>query len=275
MQRTAAGADRFDMRPVGEIGGIEPPHLHEGRIEQPQPAIAAEHRDRFGEIVERLALHPDQRVVAALEIEPLGDVVEQVDHAAFRVRRGDDPHGAAARQVPEVFLGFERAVGLVQRRLPLAEVRLVGQPARGAQLVEHRRVGRPLVEERGVEVPQRTIGRVVEGELAVRAEDRHPGGELVERAAVGVDHARQIAAQHLGFGGVDADAGRAARGRHRDHVEGAAMAGDDRRQAAAVGCRDLVGAQDFGARCAAEQLDGRVRPHRRRSWPRRHAHRRH
>ena len=55
----------------------------EGRIVQPQPAVAAEHRDRLGEIVERLALHADQRVVAPLQVEPLGDVVEQIGDAAF------------------------------------------------------------------------------------------------------------------------------------------------------------------------------------------------
>ena len=37
-----------------------------------KPAVAAEHGDAFGEIVERLALHADQRVEAAFEIEPLG-----------------------------------------------------------------------------------------------------------------------------------------------------------------------------------------------------------
>ena len=78
----------------------EPPHAGERRIVQPQPAVAAEHRDRLGQIVERLALHPDQRVEAALEIEPLGDVVEQIGHAAFGVGRGDDAHGAPLRQMP-------------------------------------------------------------------------------------------------------------------------------------------------------------------------------
>ena len=70
--------------------GVEPPHAGERRIVQPQPAVAAEHGDRLGEVVERLALHADQRVEAALEIEPFGDVVEQIDHAAFRIGRGDD-----------------------------------------------------------------------------------------------------------------------------------------------------------------------------------------
>ena len=138
-------------------------------IEQPQPPVAGEHRDRLGEVVERLALHPDQRVVAPFEIEPLGDVVEQIDHAAFGIGRGDDAQRAAVRQVPGVLLGLDRAIGLVQRRLPLAEVLLLGQLARGAQLVEHGGIGRALVEEAGVEVPERAIGGVVEGRAAGRS----------------------------------------------------------------------------------------------------------
>ena len=48
---------------------------------QPQPAVAAEHRNAFGEIVERLALNADQFLETPLEIEPLGDVVEQIGDA--------------------------------------------------------------------------------------------------------------------------------------------------------------------------------------------------
>ena len=64
---------------------VELPHARERRIVQAQAAVAAEHRDRLGEVVERLALHLDQRVVAAFEVEPLGDVVEQIGDAALRI----------------------------------------------------------------------------------------------------------------------------------------------------------------------------------------------
>ena len=47
---------------------------------------------------------------------------------------------------------FGRAIGFVQRGLPLAEVPFLGQFAFGAQLVEQSRVGRALIEEAGVEV---------------------------------------------------------------------------------------------------------------------------
>ena len=63
---------------------------------QAQAAVAAEHGDAFGEIVERFALDADQFLEAAFEIEPLGDVVEQISEAAVRIGRGDDAQGAAA-----------------------------------------------------------------------------------------------------------------------------------------------------------------------------------
>ena len=102
-----------------------------------QPPVAAEHGHRLGEVVQRLALHADQGIVAPLEIEPLGDIVEEVDHPPFRVGRGDDAHGAAVRQMPHVLLGFDRAVGIVKRVLPLPEVLLVWKLARRPQTIEH------------------------------------------------------------------------------------------------------------------------------------------
>jgi hypothetical protein len=121
---------------------------------QPQPAVAAEHRDRFGEIVERFALHADQRVVAPGHVEPFGHVLEQIGHAALRMGRGDNAQSAAVRQMPDVLLRLGGAVGVVQRGLPLPEILLLGKPARGAQLVEHRGIGWVLVEETAVQLPQ-------------------------------------------------------------------------------------------------------------------------
>ena len=105
VQRLAPADHRLDVRPLGERRGVEPPHVGEGRVVQAQPAVAAEHRDRLGQIVERLALHADQRIVAPHHVEPLGDVLEQIGHAALRVGRGDDADGAAVRQVPEMLRG--------------------------------------------------------------------------------------------------------------------------------------------------------------------------
>ena len=70
--------------------GRQFPHPGEGRIEQLRAAVAAEHRDGFGEIIQRFALHPDQAVKPPRQIEAFGDVVEQIGDAAFRIGRGDD-----------------------------------------------------------------------------------------------------------------------------------------------------------------------------------------
>ena len=128
-ERMAPADHRLDMRALLQRRRIELPHLREHRIEQPQPAVAREHRDAFGQVVERLALHADQRLVAALELERLGDVVVEIDHAAFRIGRGDDAQRAAVGQVPFVLTGFGGPIGLVQLGLPFAEVLLLRQPA--------------------------------------------------------------------------------------------------------------------------------------------------
>ena len=80
------------------------PHPRESGISQPQPAVAGKHRDAFGQVVERLALHADQLLEAAFEIEPLGHVVEQIGDAAVRIGRGDDAQRAPVGQVPDVLL---------------------------------------------------------------------------------------------------------------------------------------------------------------------------
>ena len=188
-------------------------------------------------MIERLALHLDQRVVAAVQVEALGDVVVEIGDAAFRIGRGDDAQRAAVRQVPHVLLRLDRAIGLVQLLLPLPEVLLLGQLAAGAQGVEHGRIGRRLVEQAGVEFEQRAEGGVVEDQLAVDVEDGDAGGELVEHAAVRLDHAREVGAHGLHFGGVDGHAGGAGAARRVDHVEDAALAGDDGRQAAGMRTR--------------------------------------
>ena len=83
-----------------------------------------------------------------------------------------------------MLLGLDRPVGLVQRRPPLPEVLVVRELACRAQLIEHGRVGRPLIEEIGLEVPQQTIGGVVEAEALIGPEDGDAGRKLVEGAPV-------------------------------------------------------------------------------------------
>ena len=62
---------------------------------QPHAAVRAEHRNRFSKIIERLALHLDERVVTPTHLKAFGDVVIKISHAAFRIGRGDDAQRAA------------------------------------------------------------------------------------------------------------------------------------------------------------------------------------
>ena len=136
-----------DVGPLVELLRRQLPDAGEGGVEEAQAAVRAEHRDAFLEIVERLALHARHGVEAGLEIDALGDVLEQIGDAAGRVRRGDDAQRPPARQMPPVLGRLERAIGLVELLLPGAEVGLLGQPALHAQAVEDLAVERLLVEE--------------------------------------------------------------------------------------------------------------------------------
>ncbi len=190
-QRLAPCRDRIDVGLVAELLRRQLPHFREGRIEQARLAVAAEHRDAFGEAVQRLPLHPDQAVEASLQVEPLGDVVEQIGDAAFGIGRGDDAERAAVGQIPGVFRRLDRAIGFVQLRLPGAEIGLLRQLARGAQPVEHAGVVGIVVEEGLVEVPEPAIAVVIEGEPALAIEHGDARGQLVEGAAMCIDHAHQ------------------------------------------------------------------------------------
>ena len=222
---------------------------------QAQAPVACEHGDAFGQIVERLALDADHLLEAAVEIEPLGDVVEQIGDAAVRIGRGDDAQGAAVGQVPSVFLGLDGAIGFVQLRLPLPEILLLRQLAGAAQRLDHRRVGRSLVEIGGVEIPERAIGGVVEGQPVIGIEHGDAGGQLIERAAVGIDHAGERNAHGFRFGGVKPNAGAAGLGAEIEHIEGAPGAGDHGRQPARIGAVGRERAQNVVARRAVEELE--------------------
>ena len=243
------------MRMLVERLGRQLPHALERRIVQPHAAVAAEHRDRFGQVIERLALHLDQRVVAAVHVEALGDVVVEISDAAFRIGRGDHAQRAAVRQVPHVLLRLDRAIGLVELLLPQPEVLLLGQLAVGAQGIEHGAVGRRLVEQAGVEFEQRAEGGVVEDQLAVDVEDGDAGGELVEHAAVRLDHARELGTHGLHLGAVDRHAGAAGAARRIHHVEDAALAGGDGRQPFGIGLAAGARAGELVARGAVEQFE--------------------
>ena len=111
--------------------------------------------------------------------------------------------------MPGMLLGLDGAIGLVELRLPLAEIRLLRQLARRAQDLDDRRIGRGLVEEPGIEIPQRAIGGVVESQPVIGVEHGDAGGKLIERAAMRIGEAVKRAPHRFHVGGVDADAGAA------------------------------------------------------------------
>ena len=233
--------DVGDMRLAVEDRRVEAEDGGEGRIVEPEPAVGAEHRDAFGEVVEGLALDVDQRVVAALEVEPLGDVLVDPGHPALRVGIGDDAERLAVGQVPALFPGLDRPVGGEQLGPPrLGSRACSGSCARRAAGRARRCSSGCEFEEGGVEAEQAAIGGVVRLEPPVRPEDGDRRGELVEGAGVEVD----LAAERR-LGRLDAPVTSTAMpplplGRGDvDDVEDAALAGDDRRQALdedRVGC---------------------------------------
>ena len=154
-----------------------------------------------------------------------------------------------------MLVGFERTVGGVQLGLPRAEVRLLGQLARGAQAIEYGGIGRLLVEELGGKTPQPPVGGVVEGEPLVGGEDRDRGRQLVERAPVRLHHAGHLGAHGFDLGGVDADPGAAAVGRQIENVEDAPRAGDDHRQSRGEGLALRMGTLEALATVAVEKVD--------------------
>ena len=73
-----------------------------------------------------------------------------------------------------MLLGLDRPISLVQRRPPLPEILVVRELACRAQLIEHGRIGRSLVEEGRLEVPQQAIRGVVEAEPLIGPEMATP-----------------------------------------------------------------------------------------------------
>ncbi len=113
--------DEFvDVRLLGERPARQLPDFRQSRVEQLEAAVGAEHRHAFLEAVERLALHVDQRIVAALEREPLRLVDEEVGDAAVGAFLGQHLQRAPVRQVPGVVLGAALAVAVEDLALPFA-----------------------------------------------------------------------------------------------------------------------------------------------------------
>ena len=197
------------------------------RIEQLEAAVAAEHGDPLAQRVECFALHADQRVVTQFHVEALGHVVEQIGDAPLRVGIDDGAQGASVRQIPDMLGRIDRLVERQEAGLPSAEIDLFGQPALGSQAIENHEISRPLVEESGVEIPQLAIGGIVKHQPLGAVEHGDGDRQLVERARMRLHLPAEIGAHQFEFGNIGRKAGGTGRRRNIDHIEGAAVAGDD------------------------------------------------
>ncbi len=81
------------------------------------------------------------------------------------------------------------------------------------------------------------------------------GGQLIERAAMGIDHAGERDAHGFRLCGVEPDAGAAGFGAEIEHIEGASGAGDHGRQPPRIGTVGGDRAQNVVARRAVEKLE--------------------
>ncbi len=217
-------AGRLDLR------GRHVPEPGEGLVVQPQPPVRAEHRHRVGELVERRLLHLDQRIVLGLELQLVGDVAEQQEQAAHRVRLAHHLQRAAVGHAPHVVgAGGQLLVAVELPGLPLGVVGGLRQPPALAQAVQHLGMAGLLGEPGRLQPPQFGEGRIVEDQLLGLAEHRHGVGDVVQRLVVRLDVALQELAQLLPFADIlRPDADPAAFQRLGGDVEGAALAGDRR-----------------------------------------------
>ena len=92
------------MRLVVERSASSFSRLREGRIEEFEPAVGAEHGDAFLQRVERLALHADQGIELRFEMVALGDIVEEIGDAALRIGTDDDAQRPPVGQIPDCSL---------------------------------------------------------------------------------------------------------------------------------------------------------------------------
>jgi hypothetical protein len=171
-----------------------------------EPPVRAEHGDGVVQLVQGRGLDLDLGVVAAAQLQFVGDVREQQQDAAQRVGLAHHPQGPAVRQGPAVVRrGLGGAVEVQLPGLPARIVDDLGQLALLAQPVQQFGVGRALVQPGRVDVEQLLEGDVVEGQPLGRAEDGHRVGEVVQGLVMGLDVTAQGVARLLGLGHVDGE----------------------------------------------------------------------
>jgi len=207
MDRTCKADHGVNMGTFRQFSRRDFPDVGECNVEEFEAAIGAEHGDAFLQAVEGLALHVDQRVIAAFERQPLGLVGKEVCHAAVGALFGHDVDDAPVGQMPPVFkLGAGRIAGQ-NLGLPIAVADDGRQLALLAQAVEHGAVGRLRLQPLGVELPELAVGIVVENELLLAIEDGDRRLDAVEGAVVGRDLPFEFILHAFNRGDVDRGAG--------------------------------------------------------------------
>ena len=88
-------------------------------------------------MIEGLALHADQLVIAALQGEKRGGVLVKVNHAAEGVGLADHPQRAPVGQIPPILARIESGVDPEPTGFPVAIIGVLGQAALLAQTVEN------------------------------------------------------------------------------------------------------------------------------------------
>ena len=177
-----------DMRALAELVERQLPDRRETGIAERQAAVGAEHRDRLGQRVDGRSLDVEQRLVEALEPELLGDVLEDIDHAAIGARRRRDHiDRAPVWQVPGIVLarGCEIVGGAEVLGAPGMVVGLGRQQAFGAQAVEDLAFLEAGPEPVGIEAPELGVGLVELHQLPRLVEDR-------DRRRKGIDETAEV-----------------------------------------------------------------------------------
>ncbi len=228
---------------------------------QLQPAVAAIDRDAFIEVVDGLALHLDQRVVARLQRQAVGHVLIGQDHAAHRVRGRHHAEGAALGRVHQLFEraddGHDVAGELL---LVVAEIGLLGDLPPLAQGVQHFVDGRLGLQELRIHLEQVAIGAVEELHALVGSEDHDAGAEALQHVVMGRDVARQLRVRILQRGLVQRIADqRAGRQRRFVEIEQPALAAHHLLLAFRLHHAELLRAGGEGARRAVDVAAGSQR----------------
>ena len=227
--------DAINVRPFLEQAAREAPDLQERRVEKLEAPVGREHGDAFVQAVQRLALHIDEGIVAALQRETLGGVVVEIGEPAVGALRRDHMDGAAVEQVPPVLVLGAGLVAGQDLGLPVAVVDHLRQARQLAQTVEQLAVRRLGGEPVGIERPQGAIGLVEERQPLIGAEDGHAGGDAIECALVGCHVPHQLALRRLQRRHVDGRPDAGALERDDDDVVRLARPAADEMHALAVG----------------------------------------